>query len=724
MQGPRLHATSIRGSGEPRAFGARGVLPYPPAEHQAVVDHIHGHLVPDPFRWLEDPSSPGTQSWMAAQDDLWRRHAAALPGRDRLHARVTELSGTGVITTPVWRGERRFFLRQTAQQEHTVLYTVGRDGAEQVLIDPVALDPTGTTTLDHWHPDRHGRLLAYQLSRRGDEQAELFVLDVGTGRVVDGPIDRCRYSPVAWLLDRAAFFYVRAVPGQVSNSRRIYLHRVGTPAETDVLIFGSDRAETTSYGLGISYDGRWLTISASCGAGRRNDLWLADLSASAPEKPDLRVIQEGVDARTVLDVGRDGRMYIVTNLGSPRGRLCVADPADPHQGTWRDLVQTDPEAILGSFTILDGPDLERPVLLVSWIRHAISEISVHDLATGERLGEVSLPGLGSVGSMSAHPAGGHEMWFTYTDSITPVAVHRYDARTGETTLWVGAPGAATVPEVEARQIICASTDGTPVRVVVLAKPSAVVGPRPTILYGYGGFGLSLTPSYSSYILAWVEAGGVFAIANLRGGGEEGDEWHRDGMLDRKQNVFDDFIAVAERLIADGCTTAGQLGICGESNGGLLVGAALTQRPDLFAAAVCSAPLLDMVRYEKFGLGATWMGEYGSASEPDQLRWLLAYSPYHRVRAGVDYPAVLFTAFGGDSRVDPLHARKMCAALQSATAGLRPILLRYEGDVGHGARAASRAVRLSADMLAFLAAHTGLEFMDSGAANSVRDEEPR
>jgi prolyl oligopeptidase len=255
--------------------------------------------------------------------------------------------------------------------------------------------------------------------------------------------------------------------------------------------------------------------------------------------------------------------------------------------------------------------------------------------------------------------------------------------------------------------------------VVLAKPSAVRRPRPTILYGYGGFGLPLTPTYSSFALAWVEAGGVFATANLRGGGEEGEQWHRDGMLDRKQNVFDDFVAAAEKLIDDGWTTPAQLGICGESNGGLLVGATLTQRPDLLAAAVCSAPLLDMVRYEGSGLGPAWTGEYGSASDPDQLPWLLAYSPYHRVQQDVDYPAVLFTVFSGDSRVDPLHARKMCAALQRATGGDRPILLRTEGDVGHGARAVSRAVSLATDMLAFLAAHTGLELPALAGAGGPR-----
>jgi prolyl oligopeptidase len=680
---------------------------YPPAERQPVVDYLHGHVVHDPYRWLEDLTSPETQKWLAAQDDLWQSHAARLPGRERLRARVAELSDTGLITAPMWRGERRFFLRQGAQQEHPVLYITGADGVEEILVDPMALDPQGRITLDRWQPDREGRLLAYQLSWRGDERSELYILDVETRRIIDGPIDRCRYSTVAWLRGGEAFFYVRAVPGQVTYPRRIYLHQVGTPAAYDVDIFGSSRQQNTSYGLGMSQDGRWLVISASYASAPNNDLWIADLSTSSPTTPDFRVVQEGANAQTVFNVGANGRMYILTNLGSPRGRLCTGDPAHPQHYNWVDLVPEDPEAVLSDFIILDGQDLPRPVLLVSWTRHAISELSSHDLATGKRLGDVPLPGLGSIGSLTAHPTGGHETWFTYTDSVTPVAVHRYDARTGQTTLWTTATDTAVASDVNAHQVLVTSPDGTPVRMVVLTQPGAATGPRPTILYGYGGFGIPLTPTYSSYILAWVEAGGVFATANLRGGGEYGEEWHRAGMLDRKQNVFDDFIAAAEKLIDDGWTTPNQLGICGESNGGLLVGAVLTQRPDLFAAAVCSKPLLDMVRYEKSGLGATWRGEYGSANDPHQLRWLLSYSPYHHVREGISYPAVLFTVFGGDSRVDPLHARKMCAALQAATASTQPILLRQEDNVGHGARATSRSVALATDMLAFFAAHTGL-----------------
>ncbi len=703
------------------------VLEYPPAERQAVVDVLHGQPVPDPYRWLEDPADPGTREWLAAQDDLWRRHAAALRCRESLRAKAVEFAGAGMITAPLWRGDRQFVMRRVAGQEHAVLYLARGDGAEDAVLDPAALDPSGLTTLDSWQPDLDGGLLAYQLSRRGDEQSELYVLDVDSGRVIDGPIDRCRYSPVVWLPGgpggRPAFYYIRSAgpraPSQRGTARGgttphaprsafgacVYLHRVGTPAADDVLIAGADGDGVISYGLQLSPDGRWLVLAASPGIAPRNDVWLADLSVSAPESPAWRIVQEGVAARTAAIVGRDGRLYIVTDRDAPRVRLCVADPAAP--ADWHDLAPEDPEAVLSDFTILDGTGLDRPVLLVSRIRHTIAEITIHDLATGARLGQVPLPGAGSIGPLSTRVDGGHEAWFSYTDFVTPGAVWRFDARTGETAPWAAAPGAAaTVAGVECHQISCPSADGSAVRMTVIARAGSSA-PRPAILYGYGGFGVPLTPAYAADTMAWVERGGVVAIAQLRGGGEGGMLSHRAGMLDRKQKVFDDFITAAEKLISDGWTTPRQLAIWGESNGGLLVGAALTQRPDLFAAAACSMPLLDMIRYEKSGLGSAWTGEYGSAADPEQFRWLLAYSPYHHVREGVDYPATLFTVFGGDTRVDPGHARKMCAALQWATSGTRPILLRHEGDVGHGARAASRSVELAADMLAFLGTHTGL-----------------
>jgi prolyl oligopeptidase len=709
---------------------------YPDARRLDLVEDLFGHRVRDPYRWLEDAAGEETQDWLRAQDELFGAHRAELPGIGALAGRIRELTGTGYIGTPAWRASRQFFSRRLPGQEHGALCTVDPGEAAdpeealaeepmgpetgRVLIDPAVLDPTGRTTLDGWQPDKEGRLLAYQLSEGGDEESLLRVLDVETGEQVDGPIDRCRYSRVAWLPGGKAFYYTRRLPpdavppGEEQYHRRVYLHQVGSPAEDDVLIFGEGRDKTTYYGASVSRDGRWLTISASRGTEPRNDLWLADLTASGPASPDLKPVQEGADAQTGARIGRDGRLYLLTDAGAPRGRLAIADPADPGPGTWRDLLPEDPEAVLESYAILDGPQAPRPVLVALWTRHAISEITVHDLATGERTGTVPLPGPGTVGGISERPEGGHEAWFSYTDNTTPTTVMHFDARGGETRVWARAPGSVPAPRVTARQITYQSSDGTDVRMLVVSSDGDTDGqpsaPRPAILYGYGGFGISLTPAYSATILAWVEAGGVYAIANLRGGSEEGELWHRAGMLDRRQNVFDDFHAAAEKLVADGWTTPGQLGIYGGSNGGLLVGAAITQRPDLYAAAVCSAPLLDMVRYERFGLGETWNTEYGTAADPQQLGWLLSYSPYHHVTDGVRYPGVLFTVFDNDTRVDPVHAWKMCAALQHATSAPlseRPVLLRREADVGHSSRAVSRSVALSADILAFLARHTGL-----------------
>ncbi|MFG1751788.1 prolyl oligopeptidase family serine peptidase [Streptosporangium sandarakinum] len=684
--------------------------PYPPASRDDIVENLHGTPVSDPYRWLEDPDDPATEGWLAAQEKLFAAEMSALPGREAFRSRIAELLRSGSVGAPVWRGNRAFFTRRTPDQEHAVLYTADPGGAERALFDPMAIDPTGLTTLDAWQPDKEGRLLAYQVSVGGDEESSLYLMDVATGERIEGPIDRCRYSPVAWLPGGEAFYYVRRLPstevpeGEEQFHRRVYLHRVGTSTEDDVLIFGEGMEKTNYYGVAVSRDGRRLQISASRGTAPRNDLWVADLSASTPDSPELTVVQEGVDAQTALHFGRDGLLYVFTDRDAPRGRICVTDPSEPLAEQWRDLIPQDPEAVLTDYAILD--DLDRPVMLVGWTRHAISEITVHDLATGERVGEVPTPGLGTIGGITERPEGGHEAWFGYTDNTTPPTIQRYDARTGETTLWAASPGVVEVPAVHTEQVAYRSADGTEVHMLVISKPDAE-GPRPTILYGYGGFGLSMSPGYSASILAWVEAGGAYAIAQLRGGGEEGEEWHRAGMLANKQNVFDDLHAAAEHLIATGITTPDRLGISGGSNGGLLVGAALTQRPDLYAAVVCSAPLLDMVRYELFGLGATWNVEYGSAEKPDEFAWLHAYSPYHNVREGVSYPATLFTVFQSDTRVHPLHAWKTCAALQHAQAGDRPILLRNETEVGHGARAVSRTVELAADQLTFLAHHTGL-----------------
>jgi prolyl oligopeptidase len=709
---------------------------YPPAERLDLVEALPPgeprYQVADPYRWLEDAGAPETLEWSRAQDELFAAARAAWPGREQVAQRVRTLLSAGSVGPPVWRGRRRFSTRRDGDRDLPVLLVAepraGEDDGElveRVLVDPLALDPSGGVTLDSWQPSKEGDLLAYQVSAGGREESVLHVLDVATGRPVDGPIDRARYSPVAWLPGGEAFYYVRRlhpalVPaGEEAYHRRVWLHTVGADPATDVEVFGAGQPVTSYFGVSVSRDGRWLSLAASVGTSPRNDAWIADLAASPAAgagSPELVEVVVGEDARTSVGVARDGRLYVATDLGASRGRLAVADPAHPQPQHWRELLAERPDAVLEGTALLDGEELPRPLLLASWTRHAISEVTVHDAATGDLLGQVPLPGLGSVGGLWTRPEGGDQAWFTWTDSTTVPQVHRYDALTGEVVVEARPPGVVQVPDVVTRQVDVSSTDGTTVRMIVVARADALDAdgaprsPAPTILYGYGGFGHTMSPGYSATALAWVEAGGTYVTAGLRGGCEEGEAWHRAGMLGAKQNVVDDYLSCADALVAGGWTTPGQLVASGGSNGGLLVGAALTQRPEAFAAVVCSAPLLDMVRYQLFGLGATWSPEYGDAADPDALGWLLGYSPYHRVAEAAHYPAVLFTVFEGDTRVDPLHARKMAAALQHATAAdprRAPVLVRREQGVGHGARAISRTVELVADTLSFAAAHTGL-----------------
>ena len=709
VTGPRLATQRHRRVGSLRRVTD---LPrYPAARRDDLVEELHGVRVADAYRWLEDADSAETAQWLAAQDALLAHHRARWPMREPLAERLDVLLRTGFHGPPAFRHARQFFVRRRPEQEHGVLHTVDPDGTERVLIDPMTLDPEGTTTLDAYHPAPDGTLLAYQLSEGGTEESAIRVLDVATAEVVDGPVDRTRFSSVAWLPDGSGFYYVRqlhpdAIPeDERQYHRRVWLHRLGDDPARDPVVFGAEHDKEFVWGVSLSRDGRWLVVSGARGTDPRTEVYVADLAGADPAAPVFTTVQRDVDAQTSMAVGIDGRMYVWTDHDSPRGRLLVTDPATPTPEHWRPLVDEDPVAVLDGFALLD--DLDEPRLLVSWTRHAVSEISIHDPESGKRLGEVALPGLGSTGGLLTRYHGGHEAWFSYTDFVTAPVVYRFDGATGEISEWARPPG--TFPEVtgvSARLVDYTSYDGQTVRMFVVGQDGTdtgrTAGPRPTILYGYGGFGISMTPGFNPGALAWVEAGGVYAVACLRGGGEEGEDWHRAGMGAHKQRVFDDLHAAAEWLCDGGVTRQDLLGISGGSNGGLLVGAALTQRPDLYRCVVCSAPLLDMVRFEQHGLGRFWSGEYGSASDPEQLKTLLTYSPYHRVQEGIAYPATLFTVFGSDTRVDPLHARKMAAAMQAATISEHPILLRVETKAGHGAgKPISKVVDEMTDVFAFL-----------------------
>jgi prolyl oligopeptidase len=658
---------------------------YPDARRLDLVEQLHGYAVADPYRWLEDAASDECEAWSRAQDDLARAHLDGLPGRAELAARLRALL-PGVVSAPVMRGPRAFYTKREADQELPTYYVDDRP-----LIDPAVLDPSLATVLDGAAPSKEGDRVAAMLSHGGREESALHVLDVASGASVAAPVELGRGGTFTWLPGGEELVVVRCLglPGEEQFHRRVWRHRVGTDPSQDLLLFGEGRDKTTYYEVTTSPDGRWLLVTASLGTAPRNDAYLIDLSTGA-----VAVVLEGEDVLAWGGVAFDGRLYLLTNRDAPRFKLCIADPSSP--AVWRDLV-AESDDVLEDYAVTTAG------VVVVRVHDVVARVAVHDAQSGERVRDIALPGLGSA-TVSARHDGGDDVWITYTDFVTPPTVY-HSAGADELSVWAGPPGAIEVQGSTTTQVFVTSKDGTRVPMFVIAPDGvALDGDNPTILYGYGGFNVPLSPAYSSAALAWVEGGGVYAIANLRGGSEYGEEWHRAGMRERKQNVFDDFIAAAEWLVAERYTSSERLAISGGSNGGLLVGAALTQRPELFRAVHCSAPLLDMVRYELFGLGQTWNDEYGRASDPVELEWLLSYSPYHHVRDGVRYPAVLFTVFEGDTRVDPLHARKLCAALQHATSASvdeRPILIRRETAVGHGARALSRTIGLQTDSLSFL-----------------------
>jgi prolyl oligopeptidase len=678
---------------------------YPQARRDDIVDELFGHRIPDPYRWMEDAASAETQAWLTAQDELAQRVLGGIGDRDRFRSRLSELLAAGSVGLPVVRGERAFFARRLPDQQLPVLLVREPDGSERVLLDPSTMSDDDTVTLDGYVPSIEGELVGVWTSEGGDEESSLRIIDVASGQVVEGPIDRTRYSPLAWFPGGQEYVYGRRLPpdqvpaGEEAFHRRVYRHRLGAPTENDTMLFGDGREKTEYHSLHLSNDGRWLTISASAGTAPRNDVYLLDVTGGG----DLVTVQERVDAETHAGVF-DGVLYLFTNHEAPRFRIATADPASPAIGGWTTLV-AESEAVLVDYAITDD------ALVVASASHAVGRLHVHDRATGALRGEVPLPDVGTIAGATSTLEGGDHVWVGYTDFTTPLRVLRYTVSTAELETWAAAPGAPSISGLTSEQVIYRSKDGTDVTMFLLHREGLVRdGSHPTVLYGYGGFNIALAPEYNASALAWAEAGGVWAIANLRGGSEEGEAWHRAGMREHKQNVFDDFIAAGEWLVTQRYTTRDRLGIYGGSNGGLLVGAALTQRPDLFAAVVCSAPLLDMVRYERFGLGLTWNDEYGTAADPTELGWLLGYSPYHRVVEGTEYPSVLFTVFDSDTRVDPVHVRKMAAALQHATTASpdqRPIVVRREGKVGHGARSVNRSVELGADVLAWFADRLGL-----------------
>ncbi|MGE5054607.1 MAG: prolyl oligopeptidase family serine peptidase [Acidobacteriota bacterium] len=670
------------------------------ATPRPLADYFHGTRVIDNYRWLERADSPEVQKWVAEENDYTRALLDPLPARAGIQKRLTELLSIGNVSAPVLAGHHYFYTRREGLQNQPVLYV--RDsvnGADRVLVDANSLAADGTIALDWFQPSENGKYVAYGTSPSGSEMSTLHVIESKTGTILPDTIERTRAASIAWLHDNSGFYYTRypkkgEVPaGQEMYNRHVYFHLLGSPVETDNAIFGEGRGPEDWPGVALSNDGRWLLINVSEGW-TKSELFLMDLKG---DKAPIR-LTTGKNFLYSADI-YDGKVYITTNEDAPRYRVFVTDAGNFDREAWKELIPQS-EAVLQGAAVFGGK------LFTQYEQDASSKLKIFDL-DGKRLNDLALPAIGTV-----YSAGGKwnhdEVFYGFQSFTVAPSIYRYNLKNGSTSLWtkVDAPS-IDASAYDVQQEWFNSKDGTRVPMFVVHKKGLQKnGKNPTLLTGYGGFNVSLTPSFSRTAYLWLEHGGVYAVANLRGGAEFGEDWHRAGMLDKKQNVFDDMIAAAQHLISGKYTDKQHLAIQGGSNGGLLMGAMITQRPDLFRAVVCQVPLLDMLHYQDFQIAKLWIPEYGSAENPEQFKWLYAYSPYHHVKAGVEYPAVLFMTADTDTRVDPMHAKKMTALMQAearnGSSATRPILLRIESKAGHGAgKPVTKQIEEFTDVYSFL-----------------------
>jgi prolyl oligopeptidase len=677
---------------------------YPSTKKDNVVEKLHGVEVADPYRWLENADSPATKEWTEKQNALTRGVLDKLPGRDKIHDRLNTLLEIGTLGTPSPVKGKYFYTKRDGKQNQAILYVrEGLDGKDRVLVDPNALAADGTVTLDWWFPSRDASLLAYGLSSNGNELSTLHVLDVKSGKELPDTIERTRACSLAWLPDSKGFYYTHyPKPGDVAKGeetyhRHVFFHQLGDDPAKDKEVWGKGRPKEDWPTVTLSPDGRWLFVTAQKGWAR-NEVFFKDRFTRV--ETEFAPLVEKVEALFHV-TARNDRFYVRTNHEAPRYRVFEVDPAKPGRKNWREIIPEGKDVLEGFAAVGD-------YLIGQYSDKATSHLTLF-YPSGKPAYPVKLPPLGSVSGLGGE-WDGSELFIGFQSFTVPMSVYRYDLKKLDSTLWGQVKADIDFDKYTVEQVTYQSKDKTPVTMFLAHKKGIEKdGSNPTLLTGYGGFNNALTPTFNASRFLFLERGGVFAIANLRGGSEYGEDWHKAGMLDKKQNVFDDFLAAAEWLIREKYTSKDKLAIQGGSNGGLLVGAALTQRPDLFKAVVCQVPLLDMVRYHKFLIARLWIAEYGSPDDAQQFKWLYAYSPYHHVKDGTAYPATLLMAAESDTRVDALHARKMAARLQAATSSDAPILLRIETKAGHGAgKPRAKVVEELTDVYSFLFWQLGMK----------------
>jgi prolyl oligopeptidase len=674
-------------------------LAYPVAKKVDQTDDYHGTKVADPYRWLEDANSPETKAWVDAENKVTQSYLAQIPQREAIRQRLTQLWNYERYSVPYKEGGRYFFSRNDGLQNQSVLYTMkSLSDTPRLLLDPNTLAADGTVALAGAAVSPDGKLLAYSTAASGSDWNEIRVRDVDTGKDLADHIQWVKFSSTAWTKDGKGFFYSRYDEpkeatrlADVNYFQKLYYHKLGTPQEADVLVY--DRPDEKEWGFGATTtdDGRYLLITATKGTAPKYRIFYKDLSKPAsPVTPLIDNFEAGYDF--IDNVG--SLFYFATDRKAPRKRIVAIDVKKPQEANWKTVV---PE---GQQTLLSSHMVNRQ-LINEYLADARSVVKVTDLK-GRQLREIALPGIGSVAGFGGKQ-GDTETFFSFTGFTTPTTIYRLDMKSGASTVFRQPKVAFKPADYETRQQFYTSRDGTRVPMFIVSKKGLKLdGGNPTYLYGYGGFNVSMTPGFSPANLAWMEMGGVYVVANLRGGGEYGEAWHEAGTKLKKQNVFDDFIGAAEWLVNNKVTSPSKLAIGGGSNGGLLVGAAMTQRPELFGAAIPMVGVMDMLRFHKFTIGWAWTSDYGSSENPDEFKALVKYSPLHNLKPGTCYPATMITTADHDDRVVPAHSFKFAATAQAAQAGGNPVIIRIDTKAGHGAgKPTSKQIEEVADRWGFL-----------------------
>ena len=701
----------------PRAPGGRlsphapeGGLAYPVATKGDVVDDYGGTKVQDPYRWMEALDSKDVAEWVAASNAVTDPYLARLPLRGHFNTRLTELWNYPRVSVPVVEGGRLFYTRNTGLQRQSPLFVRANVTAPpELVIDPNVISEDGSVSLSDWQPSPDGRLLAYGLSEGGADWTTLRVRDIASGKDLPGEVHWVRFSPIAWTNDSKGFYYSRypeppknKVLEAALSGHALYYHRVGTPQARDTLVY--ERKDLPGWIINgeVTEDGRYLVVMMYEGAENKNSLYYADLERAGAPRIDARVtpVMSVNDAEYWPIGNRGSTLYLRTDKDAPNRKIIAVDLGSSAPGTWKTVVGERKEAI-ENVAVIGGR------IVAQYLVDVQSRLLLFGL-DGAPAGEVSLPGAGTVGTIRGREDA-PDIWYSFTSPLVPSSVYVFDRQDQKSQPFEAATPAFDASQFETRALFATSKDGTRVPFFLTARRNLPRnGNNPTMLYGYGGFSVSTLPAYRQDLPAWLERGGVWVTAAMRGGAEYGEAWHKAGMLEKKQNVFDDFIAVAEQLVTDKYTSPSRLGIMGGSNGGLLVGAVMEQRPDLFGVALPAVGVMDMLRYDKFTGGALWVTEYGSASNPAQFPFLIKYSPVQNIKPGTCYPATLITTADHDDRVVPSHSFKFAAALQAAQGCAKPVLIRVEVQGSHGYRPTDKLIAERADQWAFAAEQLALK----------------